>query len=71
MLLASLNSCANPCIYLFFSGQVPKRVLALMCTSHSENKASVPEDASMVSSVYLSLKGLKGSLTYGPAEESW
>ncbi|KAK7878773.1 hypothetical protein WMY93_030933 [Mugilogobius chulae] len=24
MLLASLNSCANPCIYLTFSGQIPK-----------------------------------------------
>ncbi|MCI4375180.1 hypothetical protein PGIGA_G00106380 [Pangasianodon gigas] len=58
MLLASLNSCANPCIYLVFSGPVPKRLLALMCTSHSESKGSVPEDATMVSSVYLSLKSL-------------
>ncbi|KAG7326655.1 hypothetical protein KOW79_010056 [Hemibagrus wyckioides] len=58
MLLGSLNSCANPCIYLVFSGPGPKQLLALMCTSHSEIKGSLPEDATVISTVYLSLKGL-------------
>lgn len=52
MLLASLNSCANPCIYIVFSGSGPKQL------SHSESKGPVPEDATMVSNVYLSLKSL-------------
>ncbi|KAF7711415.1 vasopressin V2 receptor [Silurus meridionalis] len=56
MLLASLNSCANPCIYLIFCGPVPKQLLAFICKGHSESKGSVPEDATVVSSVYLSLK---------------
>ncbi|KAK2857762.1 hypothetical protein Q7C36_005681 [Tachysurus vachellii] len=58
MLLASLNSCANPCIFLVFSGPGPKQLLTLMCTSHSESKMSVPEDATVFSTVYLSLKSL-------------
>uniref|UniRef100_A0A672FG98 Vasopressin V2 receptor-like n=1 Tax=Salarias fasciatus TaxID=181472 RepID=A0A672FG98_SALFA len=32
MLLGSLNSCANPCIYLLFSGKLPRRVATLMCS---------------------------------------
>uniref|UniRef100_A0A8C2W886 Arginine vasopressin receptor 2b, tandem duplicate, 1 n=1 Tax=Cyclopterus lumpus TaxID=8103 RepID=A0A8C2W886_CYCLU len=31
MLLASLNSCANPCIYLLFSGKLPKTLKSLTC----------------------------------------
>ncbi|XP_014914534.1 oxytocin receptor-like [Poecilia latipinna] len=30
MLLASLNSCANPCIYLLFCGEFPKRLVKLL-----------------------------------------
>ncbi|XP_072539301.1 vasopressin V2 receptor [Salminus brasiliensis] len=53
MLLASLNSCANPCIYLLFSGELPKPRL---CSRHKEKKCSVSEEATILSSVYLSLK---------------
>lgn len=56
MLLASLNSCANPCIYLLFSGQVPKRLVSLLCRRHSDGKDSVHEEATLVSTLYLSLK---------------
>ncbi|XP_006807651.2 vasopressin V2 receptor-like [Neolamprologus brichardi] len=56
MLLASLNSCANPCIYLLFSGQVPKRLVSLLCRRHSGGKDSVHEEATLVSTLYLSLK---------------
>lgn len=58
MLLASLNSCVNPCIYLLFSGMLPKRLVTVMCTSEPELKDSMQEDATMVSSLYISLKGL-------------
>lgn len=56
MLLASLNSCANPCIYLLFSGQVPKRLVTLLCRRHSGGKDSVHEEATLVSTLYVSLK---------------
>ncbi|XP_066519607.1 vasopressin V2 receptor [Hoplias malabaricus] len=55
MLLASLNSCANPCIYLLFSGEVPK---LCHCFSQKQRKYSVPEEATILSSVYLSFKSL-------------
>ncbi|XP_076869733.1 vasopressin V2 receptor [Brachyhypopomus gauderio] len=55
MLLASLNSCANPCIYLLFSGKLP-RPLAALCIGQPEGKHLVPEDTTVLSSVYLSLK---------------
>ncbi|KAI4878235.1 hypothetical protein NFI96_016275 [Prochilodus magdalenae] len=55
MLLASLNSCANPCIYLLFSGELPALRL---CFRRQERKYSVPEEATMLSSVYLSFKSL-------------
>ncbi|XP_049335455.1 vasopressin V2 receptor [Astyanax mexicanus] len=55
MLLASLNSCANPCIYLLFSGDLPKPQL---CSGHKEKKCSVSEEATILSSVYLSFKSL-------------
>ncbi|XP_036387037.1 vasopressin V2 receptor [Megalops cyprinoides] len=61
MLLASLNSCANPCIYLLFSGQLPKSLVALLCRSQSKLKDSVPEEATMVSSLYMSFKSLSDS----------
>lgn len=58
MLLASLNSCANPCIYLLFSGKLPKRLVALMCVGQPDLKESIQEEATMVSSLYISLKSL-------------
>ncbi|KAM3622370.1 uncharacterized protein V6R79_023850 [Siganus canaliculatus] len=58
MLLASLNSCANPCIYLLFSGKLPKRLVSLMCRGQSELNESTHEEATMVSSLYISLKNL-------------
>lgn len=61
MLLASLNSCANPCIYLLFSGKLPNRLVALMCVDQSDLKESMQEEATMVSSLYISLKSLSDS----------
>ncbi|CAB1353561.1 unnamed protein product [Coregonus sp. 'balchen'] len=61
MLLASLNSCANPCIYLLFSGKLPKRLTALMCVSQSDMKDSIQEEATVVSSLYISFKSLSES----------
>lgn len=58
MLLASLNSCANPCIYLLFSGNLPKRLAALMCASQPDMKESTQDEATTVSSLYISLKSL-------------
>uniref|UniRef100_A0A8C2YVL5 Arginine vasopressin receptor 2b, tandem duplicate, 1 n=1 Tax=Cyclopterus lumpus TaxID=8103 RepID=A0A8C2YVL5_CYCLU len=45
MLLASLNSCANPCIYLLFSGKLPKTLKSLTCVRHTQdatNRSSFP-----------------------------
>ncbi|XP_030632226.1 oxytocin receptor [Chanos chanos] len=61
MLLASLNSCANPCIYLLFSGKLPKRLVAFVCLDQSDMKDSIPEEATMVSSLYMSFKSLSDS----------
>ncbi|KAJ8408157.1 hypothetical protein AAFF_G00263850 [Aldrovandia affinis] len=58
MLLASLNSCANPCIYLLFSGQLPKRLTTLLCRGPSDPKDSLHEEATTVSSLYVSFKSL-------------
>uniref|UniRef100_A0A665TME9 Si:dkey-178o16.4 n=1 Tax=Echeneis naucrates TaxID=173247 RepID=A0A665TME9_ECHNA len=44
MLLASLNSCVNPCIYLLFSGKLPKRLVALMCADQPDLKESMQEE---------------------------
>ncbi|KAJ8258616.1 hypothetical protein COCON_G00176280 [Conger conger] len=56
MLLASLNSCANPCIYLVFSWQVPKRLVKLLCKNQSKLKDSIPDEATTISSIYTSFK---------------
>ncbi|KAM8868290.1 vasopressin V2 receptor [Synchiropus picturatus] len=58
MLLASLNSCVNPCIYLMFSGQLPHRLVSLICVGKPDLGGSIQEDASVVSSLYISLKSL-------------
>lgn len=58
MLLASLNSCANPCIYLLFNGKLPKGVATLMCDGQPDLNESIQEEATMVSSLYISLKSL-------------
>ncbi|XP_059426638.1 oxytocin receptor-like [Carassius carassius] len=56
MLLASLNSVANPCIYLLFTVKIPKLVGTLLCMKQTGLKESLPEEATMVSSLYLSFK---------------
>ncbi|XP_077385297.1 vasopressin V2 receptor-like [Festucalex cinctus] len=61
MLLASLNSCANPCIYLMFSVKFPKRLVGLLSTSQSHRRESMQEEATMVSSLFISLKNLPDS----------
>ncbi|XP_036389079.1 vasopressin V2 receptor-like [Megalops cyprinoides] len=61
MLLASLNSCANPCIYLLFSGQLPKKLVAVLCRGPSDRKDCLHEEATMVSSLYMSFKVLPDS----------
>ncbi|XP_054640347.1 oxytocin receptor-like [Dunckerocampus dactyliophorus] len=61
MLLASLNSCVNPVIYLLFSGQLPRRLLTPVCRRRSDAKDSVHEDATLVSTFYTSFKNLSVS----------
>ncbi|XP_060898492.1 vasopressin V2 receptor isoform X2 [Labrus mixtus] len=56
MLLASLNSCVNPCIYLLFSGKLPKSLRALMCAGEPNLKDSIQDEATMVSSLHISLR---------------
>uniref|UniRef100_A0A8C2JZP6 Si:dkey-178o16.4 n=1 Tax=Cyprinus carpio TaxID=7962 RepID=A0A8C2JZP6_CYPCA len=56
MLLASLNSVANPCIYLLFTVKSPKLLGTLLCMKHTDMKESLPEEATVVSSLYLSFK---------------
>ncbi|XP_062256559.1 vasopressin V2 receptor-like [Platichthys flesus] len=57
MLLASLNSCANPCIYLAFSDQFPKRLFTLICQRES-NGDSMQDEATLVSTLYMSFKNV-------------
>uniref|UniRef100_A0A8C6UIE7 G-protein coupled receptors family 1 profile domain-containing protein n=1 Tax=Neogobius melanostomus TaxID=47308 RepID=A0A8C6UIE7_9GOBI len=58
MLLSSLNSCANPCIYLLFSGQIPQRMVTFLCKRHREGKDSMNEEATLVSTLYMSFKNV-------------
>ncbi|XP_060898545.1 vasopressin V2 receptor-like [Labrus mixtus] len=61
MLLASLNSCANPCIYMLFSGQFPQRLLTLLCQRHTGGKDSIHDDATLVSTLYMSFRNVSDS----------
>ncbi|XP_042352432.1 vasopressin V2 receptor-like [Plectropomus leopardus] len=61
MLLASLNSCANPCIYLLFSSQFPKRLMTFLCQRQSEGKESMHDEATLVSTLYMSFKNVSES----------
>ncbi|KAA0712811.1 Vasopressin V2 receptor [Triplophysa tibetana] len=56
MLLASLNSVANPFIYLLFTMKSPKLLGVLLCTEDSNAKESLPEEATVVSSLHMSSK---------------
>lgn len=56
MLLASLNSVANPCIYLLFTVKFPELLGSLLCMKHTDKKEPLPEETTMVSSLYLSFK---------------
>ncbi|KAF3689470.1 Vasopressin V2 receptor [Channa argus] len=58
MLLASLNSCVNPCIYLLFSRTLPKRLVGLMCMGQPDVKESEQEEPTTATSLYISLKSL-------------
>ncbi|XP_062319361.1 oxytocin receptor-like [Osmerus eperlanus] len=61
MLLSSLNSCANPCIYLLFSGRLPQRPVE-MSVSQSDIKGCMNhEDATMVNSLNISFKSMSES----------
>ncbi|XP_029539145.1 oxytocin receptor-like [Oncorhynchus nerka] len=60
MLLASLNSCANPCIYLLFNGQLPNK-LTVLCRRPSNGKDSINYEATVVSSLYMSFKSISDS----------
>lgn len=61
MLLASLNSCANPCIYLLFSGQFPKRLVTVLCQRRSDGKDSMHDEATLVSALYMSFRNVSES----------
>ncbi|XP_068568801.1 arg8-vasotocin receptor-like isoform X2 [Cebidichthys violaceus] len=61
MLLASLNSCANPCIYLLFSGQFPQRLVTLLWQRHPNGRDSIREEATLVSTLYMSFKNVSES----------
>ncbi|XP_033876867.3 oxytocin receptor-like [Acipenser ruthenus] len=61
MLLANLNSCTNPCIYLLFSGPLPRRLATLLCTGRPGLKESVPEENTVISTLYLSPRSLSDS----------
>lgn len=60
MLLASLNSCANPCIYLLFSGHFPKRLVTLLCLRQAVGD-SVHDDGTLVSAFYMRFKNVPDS----------
>ncbi|KAL0191486.1 hypothetical protein M9458_014184, partial [Cirrhinus mrigala] len=47
---------ANPCIYLLFTVKFPKLLGTLLCMKHIGMKESLPEESTMVSSLYLSFK---------------
>ncbi|XP_068450174.1 arg8-vasotocin receptor-like [Clinocottus analis] len=61
MLLASLNSCANPCIYLLFSGHFPQRLVTLLRQRYLTGKDSIREEATLVSTLYMSFKNVSES----------
>nr|BAL63077.1 vasotocin receptor type 1c [Callorhinchus milii] len=53
MLLASLNSCANPFIYMFFSGQMPKGLVETLCRKNPSGGDNVIEEPSLISTLHL------------------
>lgn len=61
MLLASLNSCVNPCIYLLFSDHFPKRPVTLLCLRQAVGRDSVHDDGALVSALYMSFKNVPDS----------
>ncbi|XP_027859161.1 oxytocin receptor-like [Xiphophorus couchianus] len=62
MLLASLNSCANPCIYLLFCGEFPKRLVKLLRPpALSAGKNPMREEVTLVSTLYTSFKNASES----------
>lgn len=43
---------------MLFSGKLPKRVVSLLCVGQPDLKESMQEEATVVSSMYISLKSL-------------
>ncbi|XP_017271487.1 oxytocin receptor [Kryptolebias marmoratus] len=60
MLLASLNSCANPCIYLLFSGQFPNKLTTLLLCRRrlSDCKDSMQDEVTLVSTLHTSFRNV-------------
>lgn len=65
MLLASLNSCANPCIYLGFSGHFRKGPLALLCRRGAAGGESPHDERTVVSTLYTSFKNIPEGKSLG------
>ncbi|XP_061779455.1 vasopressin V2 receptor [Nerophis lumbriciformis] len=61
MLLASLNSCANPCIYLMFSGKFRRRFVEAVSRSQSHLRDSMHKEATTVGSLFINLRNLPDS----------
>ncbi|CAB1353779.1 unnamed protein product [Coregonus sp. 'balchen'] len=53
--------CANPCIYLLFSGQLPNKLVTVLCRRPSDGKDSINYEATVVSSLYMSFKSISDS----------
>ncbi|XP_057702573.1 vasopressin V2 receptor [Corythoichthys intestinalis] len=66
MLLASLNSCANPCIYLVFSVTFPRRLVGTLCRRQYHRRESIQEEATTVTSLFINLKNLSDA-NHSPA----
>ncbi|XP_043933948.1 vasopressin V2 receptor-like [Protopterus annectens] len=58
MLLASLNSCTNPFIYLLFSGKPSKNLANLLCGKRPIQRDSIPDEPTLFSSLYMSRRSL-------------
>ncbi|KAM9813467.1 vasopressin V2 receptor-like [Neosynchiropus ocellatus] len=61
MLLSGLNSCANPCIYLLFSGYFPRKQVSQLCLRRLDRRSSTHEELTLVSTLHMSFKSAPGS----------
>lgn len=58
MLLASLNSCANPLIYLLFSGHFPQRLVSLLCLRQADCGGSTEDEGTLGSALYMNFRNI-------------